>query len=125
MPLVKIKLAHGSNDEPFVGKLSDHLTQVVAKVLHVEENPDAHLTADQVEVEVTTVGPQDRNYKDIGITIETNDYRERVKRLSTYEAEIRWSVQAFLIVCGLPWSISVWVRASPGAYGESPRPHHH
>jgi len=77
MPLVIISRKSDVVSDGDVLYLSEILQDAVADVLDIEENPNARLTKDDVEVRVREPGPLDRNASNLAIEIIANDYPER------------------------------------------------
>lgn len=120
MPLVVVQYKPGSITE---GKLKDFvsvLPKLVARALHVPENPDAHLTPEDVEVWVRESGKLDRNVedivKDIEIVIWANEYPERLQNLGERKDRIVQSIRDFFY--GRIPTGFVWVLLQPAAFGE-------
>lgn len=108
------------------------LTRAVAEALHVEEDPDAHLTEDDIEVIVRDV----RHDLDVGnvtlaITVFANDYPARKANLDERREKIEEAVRAFIASeffvkeCLLKFQKElkrdkkafVWVLLAPGSFG--------
>jgi hypothetical protein len=100
-------------------KLTDFvslLPEIVARALHVKENPDAHLTANDIEVWVQESGRLDVNAKDIQIIIWANEHPERLADLEQRKDFIVQYVRDSFyskILTGY-----VWVLLQPAAFGE-------
>jgi hypothetical protein len=57
---------------------------IIAEALHVESNPDGHLTPGDVEVKFSKFGPLDiTNGNDLTVTVFANNYPERAANLQT------------------------------------------
>lgn len=127
MPLVVVQYKSGRLKEDILQKLAEGLPKIVAKALHVEENPAAHLTPNDVEVWVRKSGKLDVNTKDLEIIIWAKSYPERLQNLEERKDAIVRSIRAAfwgrqIIDRDLDLSSFsggyVWVLLQPAAYGK-------
>lgn len=120
MPLVVIQHEADRELDYVVGRLSKEMPGIVARALDVEENPDARLTPDDVEVHVQKSGEFDTNTKDLEIVIWANEYPERLRNLDERKDRMVKEVRAFLVEYRSIRNISgfVWILLQPAAFGE-------
>jgi len=119
MPLVMIQHKKGRVPKILLEGLAVGMPGIVAASLHVEENKDAHLTPDDVEVHVQESGESDVNTKDLEITIWANLYPERLENLGWRKENIVQFVRDFLTANDMQFlSGFVWVLLQPASFGE-------
>lgn len=117
MPLVKIQ--YNERSEEIAKSLAAHMPYVVASALTCD-NPAGKLTMEDVEVELGPIPPPRYmpQKHDLRIYIEANEYPERLANLETRQEAIVTYIKRFLEsehfrACGF-----VWVRLTPGSFGE-------
>ena len=120
MPLVVVKHKAGRILPGMLEKLGQAMPEIVASALDVKENPEAHLTAEDVEVWIRESGPYDINVKDLEIVIWANTYPERLANLSDRKEAILQGLLKFLGDFDRNLSGFVWVLLQPGAFGVIP-----
>lgn len=118
MPLRLLTHKAGRVNSDMLGKLAQTLPSIVASALHVEENPDAHLSADHIAVRVQESGPFDVNVVDLSIIVWAHDYPERLANRDERRQKIVDEVHEFLADYDRNLSGSVWLLLQPGSYGE-------
>lgn len=113
MPLVTLRRSQRVPDE-----VVDALVKAIP--VAVSESLDCNdlggdLTPDDIEVEVGTIGPLDRNRYDICVNVIANDYPERKASL-----EVRRQHLQAALIRHIPGGLTgyVWVRLCPASFGE-------
>jgi hypothetical protein len=100
MPLVLVRYNPGRIKPEDMGKITSELPGIIAPALHVESNPDAHLTLFDIEVWANETTAQDvMGPYDIALFVFANYYPERVAVVGvtgpeSNEKEVRFIDQA-------------------------------
>lgn len=118
MPLVVINYKAGRLPEDLIRSLALEIPDIVASALSVEENPEARLGPEDIEVRVQESGKMDVNAKDLEIVIWANSYPERLLNFAERKDMILVDIRAFLADYDSNPSGFVWVLIQPGAFGE-------
>ena len=101
-----------------VRRLSSLLPSMVAEALDVPENPEARLTASDVEVWARERMRFDKSAKALEIVVLANDYPERRKDLDERSKELGRKVKFFLDAFPEHIHGFVWVLLAPGGFAE-------
>lgn len=98
MPLVKVRRRSSKIDDKDLDLITEALTIVVAKALTCEEG--GRLPPSDIMIEVSEVGPYDKNVKDLNIRVLAHDYPSRrgenLASLKTRRRAIQEVVKAHL-----------------------------
>lgn len=113
MPLVVV---HDNSSSEVILDIARALPDLVAQALHVEENPAAHLTADEVGVWVREHHPHDRSTQGLEIVVWANLFPERNANLEERTEMIAKGVRAILTSVDPSVKGFVWVLLQPGAF---------
>ncbi len=113
MPLVMV---HDASNSEVLLDVTRALPALVAQALHVEEDPAAHLTANDVEVWVRGHHPHDKCTQGIEIVVWANLFPERNANLEERTEMIAKGVRAILAQVSPGVKGFVWVLLQPGAF---------
>lgn len=111
MPVVYLHYKRVRGLDEIAGRLATQLTVIVAEALDVPENPEARLTAGDIEVKVGVSGPKDVNGKDLEITVIAHDYPERTDNVDVRRDSILHGVRKFL--ADYDRNVTGWVWIQP------------
>lgn len=81
MPLILINRDINRLNDGQLISLGNELRRIVAEELSVEDEPDSHLTIDEIEVRVRNMNALDINPSPLGIEILANHYDGRAANL--------------------------------------------
>ena len=119
MPLVLVSHRSGVLDPTTLVRISRSLQVIVAGALNVEENKQARLFPEDIEVRVQESSVFDQNHKDLEIVVFANQYPERLanldERTQKIKDELRYSMRNSIT---FPFSGYVWVLLTPGSFCE-------
>jgi|SRR3990167_5287626 len=114
MPLVRIE--HWSLTPRTRESLAKWLPQIVARSLHIETVPDAHLTPDDIEV-LFVKGEQDDVHGDFyfGVNVEAKHFPEREKLVDAIATMIASELESVIEPF---YKYYVWVTLPVAGYSE-------
>lgn len=117
MPLVVIRY-QASLPEPFIRALATKLPEIVASALHVEDDPEAHLSAHHVMVDAQLLCSFAVNANACDISIDANEYPGRLFTIDDRRHVIAEGIRTVLADYDLDITCGVWVRLVRGSYEE-------
>lgn len=119
MPLVVVRYKPDRVSDHAMEALTGALPEIVALALHVEEDPEAHLSAEHVMVDTQEIGRYVVNANCFDISIDANEYPGRLANLDERRQAIAVAVRGVLANYGdLNLTGGVWVRLIRGSYEE-------
>lgn len=117
MPVVSLYYKPNRIPDEVVSKLAKALPEIIACALDVPERIDSRLTAEDIEIRVTSSHPFDVNNKDLEIMIWAHQYLERLQNLEDRKEKILVGVRRFFADYDLNVIAWVWVLLQPTAFG--------
>lgn len=126
MPLVLLNRDPKVIDDGTAVSIGFRITHAVAAALHVEEDPNAHLAAEEIEVLVRDVRHDlDICHLPLAITIFANDYPARKANLDERRGQIEDDLRGYLGAMGKEYSKTilgkqkafVWILLAPASFG--------
>ncbi|TXH00257.1 MAG: hypothetical protein E6P95_03960 [Candidatus Moraniibacteriota bacterium] len=118
MPLVVVRYKPDRVPDHVMIALTAALPEIVALALHVEEDPEAHLSVEHIMVDTQEIGRFAMNANCLDIMIEANEYPGRVANLDVRRMGIVADVRGVLADYDLNIACGVWVRLIRGSYEE-------
>src|SRR3990167_8680310 len=112
MPLAVVNYKPSKFSDWDMKRLTIALPKIIAPALHVESNPEAHLTPDDIEVWASSSGPYDKmGPYDLCVFIFANEYPERIPLLNDAATHIAGELRELLMRLHLVGekSVRAWV----------------
>lgn len=116
MPLVVVRYKPDLVPDHVLEVLTRALPEIVASALHVDDNPEAHLSADYVMVDTQVIGRFSVNSNTLDILIDANEYPGRVFTIDNRRHAIAEGIRTVLAGYDLDITCGVWVRLVRGSY---------
>lgn len=119
MPLVQVRFGGPEVDEAAYKNLleiNEALASYVADALHVKSNPAAHLTPDDIEIDIEKFPVVRKNRKNVEIRIEAMTFPERVANKRERCVQLLQDVRRIL---PSHLSVSIWLVLVEAEYIES------
>jgi hypothetical protein len=116
MPKVEVNY-FPTSEMKILALLRPRLASIVAAALHAEENPKAHLTPEDIEINFRPYGNHDIVGKyDFAVTVFANDYPER--RADLEKVRVPQIESAVREIMGDGLNFFVWVLLGVGGFVE-------
>lgn len=118
MPLVVVRYKPDRVPDHVMLALTQALPEIVALALHVEGDPEAHLSVEHIMVDTQEVGRYAVNANCLDISIDANEYPGRAVNLDERRQGIVADIRGVLADYDLDITCGVWVRLVRGSYEE-------
>lgn len=117
MPVVSLYYKPNRIPDEVASKLAKALPEIIASALDVSEQIGSRLTAEDIEIRVTSSHPFDVNNKDLEIMVWAHEYPERLQNLEDRKEKILVGVRHIFADYDLNVIAWVWILLQPTAFG--------